>query len=353
VAEKVAVAPGSPDWLRQVVFLKKQILNVAHQYMSDDFNGQMAPDTTQVGRPGSVTTGYMHPGYAQSLSEFGTPTELKQSRAWFLRRGIPSSAYFDGMSCYPYLACQDWSMLASDLEAQRQDLVSFVATPDPFGSYTLADLERAFPKGVFPFKEHHVADLGRRRDEIVSRRDRKHAEKALRQLDIEFEPHPLRLLDVWTSLFELTVKKFGINGIRAYSRAAFAQQLALPGALMSLACLQGEAVAAHIWMVHGDAAYAHLAAATDIARKIGASYALYYAELGYFGDKVRWIDWGGESGLAKDGSLSSFKRGWSTHRRPVYFCSRIFNCELYDQIVHAKGVRSTSYVPAYRVGEFN
>lgn len=325
---------------------------MTHEYMSDQFNGRTPADTPQAWRSNSAT-GYMHPGYAQSLSEFGTPTELKQSRAWFLRRRIPGSAYFDGMSCYPHLACRDWSMLASDLEAQRQDLVSFVATPDPFGSYTLADLERAFPNGVVPFKEHHVANLGRRRDEIVSRHDRKHAERALTQLDIEFEPHPLRFLDVWTSLFELTVKKFQINGIRAYSRDAFAQQLALPGAFMSLARLQGEPVAAHIWMVHGEAAYAHLAAANDASRKFGASYALYYTELEYFADKVRWIDWGGEAGLARDGSLSSFKRGWSTDTRPVFFCSRIFNYERYDELAHAKCVRPTSYVPAYRVGEFN
>ena len=244
-------------------------------------------------------------------------------------------------------------MLASDLEAQRNDLVSFVATPDPFGSYTLPDLERAFPDGVVHFKEHHVADLGRRRDEIVSLHHRKQAEKALRQLDIECHPQPLRFLDVWTSLFELTVKKFQIKGIRAYSRDAFARQLALPGSFMSLARLQGEVVAAHIQMVHGDAVYAHLAAANDVASKIGASYALYYAELEYFADKVRWMDWGGEAGLAKDGSLSSFKRGWSTHTRPVYFCSRIFNIERYDEIAHAKGVYPTSYIPAYRAGEFN
>ena len=105
---------------------------------------------------------------------------------------------------------------------------------------------------------------------------------------------------------------------------------------MSLARLQGEVVAAHIQMVHGDAVYAHLAAANDVASKIGASYALYYAELEYFADKVRWMDWGGEAGLAKDGSLSSFKRGWSTHTRPVYFCSRIFNIERYDEIATPK-----------------
>ena len=320
--------------------------------MSDNFNRRMALDTSQAWQPGSVT-GYMHPGYAQSLSEFGTPTELKQSRAWFLRRRIPGSAYFDGMSCYPYLTCQDWSMLASDLEAQRDDLVSFVATPDPFGSYTLADLERAFPNGVVHFKDHHVADLDRRRDEIVSPRHRKEAEKALRQLDIECHPQPSQLLGEWTRLFELAVKKFRIKGIRAFSAESFARQLALPGAFMSLARFRGEAVAAHIQMVHGDAAYAHLAAANDVSRKLGASYALYYAEIEYFADKVRWIDWGGEAGLAKDGSLSSFKRGWSTDKRPVYFCSRIFNYERYDEIAKAKGADSTSYFPAYRAGEFN
>jgi hypothetical protein len=68
---------------------------------------------------------------------------------------------------------------------------------------------------------------------------------------------------------------------------------------------------------------------------------------------VRWIDWGGEAGLAKDGSLSSFKRGWSTDTLPVFFCSRIFNCKRYDEIANAKGAYPTSYFPAYRAGEFS
>lgn len=301
----------------------------------------------------SATTGYMHPRYARSLSEFGVPTELKQSGAWFLRRRIPGSAYSDGMSCYPYLACQDWSMLASDLEQQCQDLVSFVATPDPFGGYTLADLERAFPARVLHFKDHHVADLLTPRHEIVSRRHRKEAERALRQLDVECHQQPLQFLDDWMRLFELAVKKFRMTGVRAFSRESFAQQLALPGSFMTLARWRDEAVAAHVWMVHGHAAYAHTAAATDFARQMGASAALYYAELEYFADKVRWIDWGGESGLAKDGGLSSFKRGWSTEIRPVYFCSRIFNPERYDELAKARDVSPTSYIPAYRAGEFN
>jgi hypothetical protein len=81
--------------------------------------------------------GYLHPGYAQALHEFGTPTALPRSGGWFLQRPIPGFALSDGMGCYPFLSCQDWSMLASDLESRRQELVSFAATPDPFGRYTL------------------------------------------------------------------------------------------------------------------------------------------------------------------------------------------------------------------------
>jgi hypothetical protein len=297
--------------------------------------------------------GYLHPGYAQALHEFGTPTALPRSGGWFLQRPIPGFALSDGMGCYPFLSCQDWSMLASDLESRRQELVSFAATPDPFGRYTLADLQRAFPDHLTHFKDHYIADLHRPLNEIVSSHHRRQAERALREVDVECVAHPLRFLDEWIDLFDLAVEKFQITGIRAFSREAFARHLALPGAFMSLARYQGVIVAAHIQLVHGEAAYCHLAAANDIAYKVGASFALYYAELQYFADKVRWIDWGGEVGLAKDGRLSSFKSGWSTGTRPVYFCGRIFNREQYDEIARVKQVGLTGYFPVYREGEYN
>ncbi len=297
--------------------------------------------------------GYLHPGYAQALHEFGAPIALPQSGGWFLRRSIPGSTLSDGMCCYPFLACQDWSMLASDLESRRRDLISFAATPDPFGNYTLADLQRAFPDHLAHFKEHHIADLHRPLEEIVSSHHRRQAERALRKVDVECVADPLRFLDEWTGLFDLTVERFQITGIRAFSREALARHLALPGAFMSLARYQGAVVAAHVQMVHGEVAYCHLAAANDIAYKVGASFALYYAELQYFADKVRWIDWGGEAGLAKDGQLSSFKRGWSTGTRSVYFGGRIFDRERYDEIARVKQVGPTGYFPAYRKGEYN
>ena len=299
-------------------------------------------------------TGYLHPGYAQALSEFGTPTELPRSGGWFLKRAIPGSTDFDGMCCYPYLACQDWSALASDLEALESELVSFAATPEPFGEYTIGDLRRAFPDIVTHFKDHYVADLSQPRDKIVSKHHSRFAEKALRNIEVECCSEPLRFFDDFMRLFELVIQKFHIKGIRAYSRESIARQLALPGAYISLARYNGEAIAAHMQLADGETAYGHLAGATQEANALGASYALYYAEIQYFADKVRWLDWGAEAAIVgSEGSLGRFKRGWSTGMRPAYFCGRILDHDRYDRIVRDRGIPPTNYLPAYREGEFS
>ena len=62
-------------------------------------------------------TGYLHPGYAQSLAEFGTPRELPRSGGWILERQIPGFSCHDAMGCYPLFARQDWSQLHADLES--------------------------------------------------------------------------------------------------------------------------------------------------------------------------------------------------------------------------------------------
>ncbi len=55
------------------------------------------------------------------------------------------------------------------------------------------------------------------------------------------------------SLFELTIQRFQIGGIRAYSRESIAQQLALPGCFVSLARYHDQVVSAHAGLVHGIA----------------------------------------------------------------------------------------------------
>ena len=62
--------------------------------------------TPRASAAGPMVSGYLHPTYARSLSEFGAPRHLPHSGAWILERRIPGSPYSDAMGCYPILACR-------------------------------------------------------------------------------------------------------------------------------------------------------------------------------------------------------------------------------------------------------
>src|SRR5229473_8652620 len=97
-------------------------------------------------------TGYAHPGYAASLSEFGTPRLLPRSGGWILERRIPGCQERDAMGCYPLFACQHWSQLHADLDEIGSELVSVTLVTDPFGGYQEGLLRQCFPDQVVPFK---------------------------------------------------------------------------------------------------------------------------------------------------------------------------------------------------------
>lgn len=295
--------------------------------------------------------GYRSRQYAKSLSEFGDPWELPASGGWLLRRKVAGNNAWDGTS-YPLFSCSDWSLLASDLELRDGKLVSFSAVVDPFGTYSRRDLERAFPDLILPFKDHFVADLSKSIDTIISLHNRKAVARAWKRVDVEIATEPLPLLDTWITLFKHAIDKFSIRGIRRYSKQAFAMQLAMPDTSMTVARVNGVPVAAHIQILCDGVVYAHAAAAAPLAYKVGAAHALYAAELEYFRDKARWIDWGGEAGLAADGSLASFKRGWSTGVRQSSFCGRIMDRRAYDRLSKTLTTGRTGYFPIYRAGEF-
>jgi hypothetical protein len=69
----------------------------------------------------SAVTGYMHPGHAESLAEFGTPRGLPCSGGWLLERAIPGFGSHDAMGCYPLFACRDWAALPTDLKNLEGD----------------------------------------------------------------------------------------------------------------------------------------------------------------------------------------------------------------------------------------
>ncbi len=112
-------------------------------------------------------------------------------------------------------------------------------------------------------------------------------------------------------------------------------------------------VGAALCLMQEDVAYGHLMGINEVGHKLGASYALYWSNFEYFNDKVRWIDWGGTSGIQNNlaDGLSQFKRGWSTDTRTAYFCGKIINQKRYQALIEAYTSSETRYFPAYRNGE--
>lgn len=313
----------------------------------------MGSDPGQPVKVGTVS-GYLHPTYAESLAEFGTPRELPRCRGWILERQVPGFSYRDAMGCYPLFACQDWSELRSDLEGLRNQLISLSLVTDPFGEYDPACLRRCFDV-LIPFKEHFVSDLSRDMNTFISDHHRRYARKALREVQIERCQNPEQFTDEWMDLYTNLVDRHGIEGLAAFSRTSFAKQLKVPGMVMFRAVHQGTTVGMTLWYTQGDVGYYHLGAYSEAGYQLRASFALFWRTIEYLaGNDLRWLNLGANAGTASksmDG-LSRFKQGWSTGTRTAYFCGRVLDPQKYSEIAHERGISATDYFPSYRKGEF-
>src|SRR5262245_6051965 len=126
--------------------------------------------------------GYTHPGYAESLSEFGTPRALGHCGGQVLLREVPGFDCRDAMGCYPLFACADWSALPRDLESLAGEAVSLALVADPFGNHDEELLRGCFPDLCVPFKDHLVTELDRPVEKIASSHHRYYARKSLKQV---------------------------------------------------------------------------------------------------------------------------------------------------------------------------
>lgn len=314
------------------------------------------PDDAPGGASGALpqeAPGYRSAGYAAAFGSLGRPLALPRSGGWLLQRQIPGTALSDAMGLYPLLCCQDWAALPQDLEAAAETgLVSVSAVTDPLGSYDEALLKRCFSRAA-PYKAHYIAELTEPPESFVSKSHRQNARRALRKVTVEVCDDPLRYLDDWVALYGVLAEKHGITGLRAFSRAAFEQQLRVPGMVMFRAVDEDGTVGMDLWYVDGDTAQGHLAAFSDRGYAKSASYATKWTLLNHFaGSKVRWVNFGGVAGAAasQGGGLAHFKQGWSSTSRQTWICGRIFDAQAYEQLT--RGLAQTSYFPAYRAGEF-
>jgi hypothetical protein len=296
----------------------------------------------------SNVSGYAHQQYAASLAEFGTPRRLEATGAWCLERVIPGTRSKDAMGCYPVFVASRWDRLEEDLETLSNDAVSFTAVCDPFGSYHRATIKDIFD--VFrPYKQHVVANLHNLAPTAHHVRCTRTALRHVRVVEIST---PLSFLDEWCGLYGFLIERHRLVGLQAFSRRAFAVQLAVPGVRVFGAVAGDEVVAAHVWYVSNGVAYSHLLASSERGYQVGAAYALYAEALDCLQGVAEWADLGGAAGSdgTEEDGLLRFKRGWSTHTRVAYLCGRILDAGRYKALTGTHPT-TTGYFPAYRNGE--
>jgi hypothetical protein len=298
--------------------------------------------------------GYAHPTYTASLAEFGTPRPLVASGGWLLERSIPGQPYRDAMGPYPLFACRDWKALARDLGGIGRSLVSVALVADPFGPADVGTLRQCFDR-VVAFKQHFVVDLARPVAEAVSRHHRRNAQRALREVAVDWVQDPPAFAAEWWTLYQVLTDRHGIRGLPAFSRAALTRQLQVPGIAVLKASRGSETVGATLWYRQGDIAYYHLGAYTEEGYRLRASFALFWTAVeALAATGVQWLDLGGAAGSQRAGAddgLARFKQGWATGTRTVYFCGRVFDAEGYALLAGPR-TGSDDYFPAYRAGEF-
>lgn len=310
----------------------------------------------RVRRPaGAPACAYAHRIYAESFAEFGEPIELPRSGGWLLKRPIGDSGLFDAMGCYPMFACRDWSRLAEDLDALRDDLVSVSLVADPYGDYDEAQLGRTFDLAR-PFKDHFLIDIRADDKVTISPHHMRHLKKARKALRIEKVLNPAAWLDEWASLYGELVTRHNLRGIKAFSRQCFARMLETPGMFLLRVLNETECVGGMLVLVDAPVAYFHLMGVTDDGYRRGASYRLIWGAVEAvregWGDSVDVVHLGAGAG-ASDGQdgLSQFKRGWTPLHRPAYLCGRVFHPNRYAELCAARNITQQDYFPAYRRGE--
>lgn len=299
-------------------------------------------------------TGYLHPGYASSFTDFGEPVFLENCGGWILKRQIPGTSFYDAMGLYPIFVCQKWQELKKDIKSLTDDLVSLVLVADPLGSVSPTILHDIFPGLVKPFKTHYVINTQEPLENSISAHHSRYARTSLGKIKVDRCPNPKDFIGDWMVLYNQLVKNHDIKGIRKFSRNSFTKQMNVPGLTLFRSVHEGRTIGMSLWYEQQDHAYYHLGVSSEKGYDLRASFGMLMTALKFFHNRVSYIDLGGNSGLVENKSdgLARFKKGWSNDSRMAYLCGVIFNQDQYNHLVDIKRIDSGIYFPLYRKGEF-
>lgn len=295
--------------------------------------------------------GYLNPFYAESFSEIGTPIFLPKSKGWLIKRRIPDSPHFDAMGPYPLFFCKNWDLLIGDLKALKDQIISVSLVISPFSVLPQENFKWYFDQ-FHKYKAHYILDLSLPLDSSISKNKRRNAIRALREVSVDLVKSPNIDLFEWFDLYQNLIERHHIQGIRAFSRKSFEKQIAIPNTHYFRALYENTVVGGNLFYIHGDVAYAHLSAFTGVGYEKGAPYAIKWVALGHLADIVRWVNFGGtpDIEMGKKSGLEQFKTGWSNNSKSSYFCGKILNYDLYDQLVRSSNTNHMGFFPAYRIG---
>jgi hypothetical protein len=299
---------------------------------------------------GAASQGYASLAYARSFAEWGEPFALPGSGGHLLRRPIPGGGAYDAAGCYPLFACPRWDRLADDLKQLPAGLVTVSLVTDPFSPLAAAELASLFDV-VRPLGEHYLVDLATHAE--PSRHHRRKLREATPGLEIAVAAEPSDALDDWVALYDTLTRKRGIAGLRRFSRAIFAAQLAVPGTVLIAARLDGRLLGIDWYIQDGARVFAHLSAYSDEGYDHSVSYPLMAAAIAHFRTHAAVLDLGGAPSVAaaNAGGIAAFKSGWSNRTLPSYFCGSVLMQDEYRRLCGGEP-KADAFFPLYRRGEF-
>ena len=293
-------------------------------------------------------TGYAHPSYVQTLSDFGTPISLLRGGAWLLSRPIPCSDQFDAIGAYPFFTCSDYAALRLELD-HLTAIVSVAVVPDLFSFGSASILSTSFDS-VIPFKTHYLTDLEIGFGRYLHRHHRRYASKGLSNFDVVRASDPVAYGSEWAEIYQHLVVRHRISRLSAFTPNSLSRQLEVPGCLYFRAVRDAVVHGAMVCYLDRGVAYAHLISTTAVGQKLSAQYALYWTAIEHCRRLARWFVLGSVPSLSigqENSGLALFKAGWATATCQGYFCGHVIDPKRYEALCALLG-RGGSNFPAYR-----
>ncbi len=283
--------------------------------------------------------------YAECFSELGEIYALKKSGVFCLKLPNQFTPYYDLSYCYPFITPNNCNNLIQDL-IEETEFQCFYGVLNPWiefnNSYEFFDR-------AFRYKFHYFVELDEKNiwDKLHSTHKRK-IKSSLKHIKVTIEK-PENVAEKWVELYENLIKKHNIKGLTKFSPSILKKFLLVPGSKIYSAYVQGDLSGLAVFYELNSIVYYHLAAYSDKAYQVSASYGLFWEAINNFREKFSILHLGGVSDSGNTDGLKFFKAGWGSNTIPVYFLAKILNrAKFTETVCISKSEHIKDFFPPYR-----